>query len=184
MRRRTQNDLAQVVGLLMERLKQWGDLLDDPNTPPETVNKLAAALDKRTKVLETLQGVANFGRGTASRSRGDGSRLATPVRQLGSSPHERAKAAPHLSDPVRFGFAKVGQSDEHASPAPPFASKPALPQNSTRRRAERNESDVSDRCSPYSALVSTYSRGGAPNHLLGGCRTAERTTAYDGLIHR
>ena len=59
MRRRTQNDLAQVAGLLMERLKQWGDLLDDPNTPPETVNKLAAALDKRTKVLETLQGVAN-----------------------------------------------------------------------------------------------------------------------------
>ena len=59
MKHPTQNDLAHVVGLLVERLKQWGDLLDDPNTPPETVNKLAAALDKRTKVLETLQGVAN-----------------------------------------------------------------------------------------------------------------------------
>jgi len=54
-----QNDLAHIVGLLVERLAEWGDLLDDPNTPPETVNKLAAALDKRTKVLETLQGVAN-----------------------------------------------------------------------------------------------------------------------------
>ena len=59
MRRRTQNDLTNVVDLLLDRLKQWGDLLDDPNTPPETVSKLAAALDKRTKVLETLQGVAN-----------------------------------------------------------------------------------------------------------------------------
>jgi len=59
MRRRTQNDLTHVVDLLLDRLKQWGDLLDDPNTPPETVSKLAAALDKRTKVLETLQGVAN-----------------------------------------------------------------------------------------------------------------------------
>ena len=43
MRHPTQNDLAHVVGLLMERLAQWGDLLDDPNTPLETVNTTVVA---------------------------------------------------------------------------------------------------------------------------------------------